>query len=94
MKTISIINLQLTAVNPEVALFNCEDTITGVIHTIPSSTTVIFDGGYVLGQFGCVHKAVDELTTIHILLHDAEKENGTYSSYKNAFNSVHSPRTH
>lgn len=95
MKTFSIINLFLTAINSELALFNCEDSITGVIHTVPSNTTVVLDGGYVLGQYGCVHKAVDELITVHIQLHEAEKESGTYATYKNAFNSGHaSSRTH
>ncbi|KAA5927829.1 MULTISPECIES: DNA breaking-rejoining protein [Pantoea] len=82
MKTISIINFQLCAINSELASFNCEGSITGVIHTTPSNTTVVLDGGYVLGRYGCVHKAVDELTDIHMQLHDAEKENGTYTEYK------------
>lgn len=95
MKTISIINLSLSAVNNELALFNCEDSITGVIHTAPSNTTVVLDGGYVLGQYGCVHKAVDELTSVHIQLHEAEKESGTYAAYKNAFSAgFASSRTH
>ena len=87
MKTISIINLRLSAINQELALFNCEDSITGVIHTVPSNTTVVLDGGYVLGQYGCVHAAIDELTGVHIQLHEAEKESGTYDSYRGAFNS-------
>jgi hypothetical protein len=86
MKTISIVSLRVSAVNQELALFNCEDSITGVIHTVPSNTAVVLDGGYVLGQFGCVHKAVDELTEVYIQLHEAEKENGTYAAYKNALN--------
>lgn len=95
MKTINIINLRLSAVNQELALFNCEDSITGVIHTVPSSTTVVLDGGYVLGHYGCVHKAVDELTSVHIQLHEAEKESGTYTAYKNAFRAgFTSSRTH
>ncbi|HHT1485781.1 TPA: DNA breaking-rejoining protein [Enterobacter hormaechei] len=95
MKTFSIISLRLTAINNELAVFNCEDTITGVIHTVPSKTTVVLDGGYVLGRYRCVHKAVDELTNVHIQLHEAEKESGTYATYKNAFNSgFTSSRTH
>ncbi|ADP12327.1 Gifsy-1 prophage protein [Erwinia sp. Ejp617] len=44
--------------------------------------TIVLDGGYVLGQFGCVHAAFDELTGVHIQLHEAEKESGTYEDYK------------
>lgn len=95
MKSLTIINLRLVDINNELALFNCEDSITGVIHTVPSKTTVVLDGGYVLGQYGCVHKAVDELTNVHIHLHEAEKENGTYAAYKNAFSAgFASSRTH
>ncbi|MDF7681230.1 DNA breaking-rejoining protein [Enterobacteriaceae bacterium ESL0689] len=85
MKSINIINFNLLAINGELALFNCEDSIAGIIHTRPSKTTVVLDGGYVLGQYGCIHKAVDELTSIYIQLHETEKESGTYSAYKNAF---------
>lgn len=95
MKTIQFINLHLSAVNPELALFNCENSITGVIHTVPSNTTVVIDGGHVLGQYCCAHIAIDELTNAFLQLHDAEKESGTYSAYKKAFNSgAASTRTH
>ncbi|MFP2239921.1 DNA breaking-rejoining protein [Pseudescherichia vulneris] len=83
MKSVSIINLHLSAINSELALFKCEDSITGVIHTSPiGRTTVVLDGGYVLGKFGCAHVAIDELTNVHIRLHEAEKESGTYTEYK------------
>lgn len=86
MKNLTIINLRLTAINNELALFNCENSIAGVIHTVHSGTTVVLDGGYVLGKFGCVHAAVDVLSNVHIQLHEAEKESGTYTAYRNAFN--------
>ena len=82
MKTINIINLRLSAINRELALFNLENSVTGLIHTAASITTVILDGGYVLGKFGCAHAAVDVLTDIQIRLYEAEKESGTYADYK------------
>ncbi|WP_447908169.1 DNA breaking-rejoining protein [Serratia fonticola] len=83
MKTIGIINLRLTPINSDLTLFNCESSITGVIHTTSiGSTTVVLNGDYVLGKFGCPHVAIDELTNIHIQLHEAEKESGTYAEYK------------
>lgn len=96
MKTIGIINLRLIAVNQELALFNCENSMTGVIHTTPvGSTTVVLDGGYVLGMYDCPNCAIDELTDAYLNLHEAEKEYGNYTSYKSAFNSgVASSRCH
>ncbi|EOZ7468755.1 DNA breaking-rejoining protein [Enterobacter hormaechei] len=96
MKTIGIINLSLIAVNQELALFNCENSIAGVIHTTPDgSTTVVLDGGHVLGMYDCPNCAIDELTDAYINLHEAEKEHGNYTSYKSAFNSgFASSRTH
>lgn len=83
MKTIEIINLKLTAINNDLASFKCENTINGIIHTKPlGKTTIMFDGGYVLGHYPCPHVAIDELTKIHIKLTDAEKESGTYAEYK------------
>ncbi|AUX72769.1 Gifsy-1 prophage protein [Erwinia pyrifoliae DSM 12163] len=82
METINIINLRLFTINSELTLFNCENSITGLIHTARSYMTIVLDGGYVLGQFGCVHAAFDELTGVHIQLHEAEKESGTYEDYK------------
>ena len=87
MKTIEIINLKLVAVNQELATFNCENSLTGVIHTTLSDTAVVLDGGYVLGQYDCTHCAIDALTNAYIKLHDSEKESGSYASYKAAFNS-------
>lgn len=96
MKTIGIINLRLIAINQEIALFNCENAIKGVIHTTPvGTTTVVLDGGYILGMRDCPHCAIDELTDAYLNLHEAEKEHGTYASYKAAFNSgLASSRTH
>lgn len=86
MKTINIINLRLSAINNDLASFNCEDSITGVIHTTPvGSTTIVFDGGYVFGMYDCPGCAIDELTDAYINLHEAEKENGTYAEYKKNF---------
>lgn len=45
------IEMNLKAVNKEVAAFNCEKKVSGVIHsTTNGETTVILDGGYVLAS--------------------------------------------
>ncbi|EAO6419273.1 DNA breaking-rejoining protein, partial [Salmonella enterica] len=46
------IEMNLKAVNKSIALFNCEKKVSGVIHSNSTGeTTVILDGGYVLGKF-------------------------------------------
>lgn len=46
------VELNLKAVNKEIALFNCEKKVSGVIHSAQNGeTTVVLDGSYVLGQF-------------------------------------------
>lgn len=88
MKTFNIINLRLSVINRDLASFNCEDSITGLIHTTPvGSTTIVLDGGCVFGVYDCPNCAIDELTGAYINLHEAEKEHGNYTSYKSAFKS-------
>ncbi len=45
MKTISMINLRLPAINSELTLFNCINSMTGLIYTARSNTTIVSDGG-------------------------------------------------
>ena len=83
MISIEIVNLKLFAVNKSLATFKCDDSFSGVIHTTTAgNTTVILDGGYVLGKFISPHPAIDKLTDVHVWLKEAEKKNGTYSDYR------------
>ncbi|KDF13549.1 hypothetical protein AF41_00013, partial [Citrobacter sp. MGH 55] len=51
MKIVKI-EMDLKAVNKEVAVFNCEKKVSGVIHSSETGVvTVILDGGYVFGKF-------------------------------------------
>ena len=59
------VELNLKEVNKEVAVFNCEKKVSGVIHTTEDGkTTVVLDGGYVLGKFNCPHCAVTEISML------------------------------
>ncbi|EOW6510830.1 DNA breaking-rejoining protein [Cronobacter malonaticus] len=82
MNNIHFINFNLSAINNELALFKCENNVSGVIHTTEAITTVVLDGGYILGRYKCVHDAIDEITDVHLKLDAAEKRNGNYTDYK------------
>lgn len=95
MKIVKI-ELNLKAVNKEIALFNCEKKVSGVIHSIKNgATTVVLDGGYVLGQFDCPHCAVTAISLLALQVSDGDKAGfGNYRSYKldyseRAFSFVH-----
>lgn len=51
---VTTVELSLAVVNKEIATFNINGAISGVVH-LPSSgpVTVVLDGGYVLGEFHC-----------------------------------------
>lgn len=83
MKIVTI-EMNLKAVNKEIALFNCEKKVSGVIHSTKSgATTVVLDGGYVLGQFDCPHCAVTAISLLAVQVSDGDKAGfGNYRSYK------------
>ncbi len=78
------IEMNLKAVNKSIALFNCEKKVSGVIHSNSTGeTTVILDGGYVLGKFDCPHCAVEAISLLTVKVSDGEQAGfGNYRSYK------------
>ncbi|EEG9445696.1 DNA breaking-rejoining protein [Salmonella enterica] len=78
------IEMNLKAVNKSIALFNCEKKVSGVIHSNSTGeTTVILDGGYVLGKFDCPHCAVKTISLLTVKVSDGEQAGfGNYRSYK------------
>lgn len=83
MKIVKI-EMNLKAVNKEVAAFNCEKKVSGVIHsTTNGETTVILDGGYVLGKFDCPLCAVEAISMLSVKVSDGDNAGfGNYRSYK------------
>ncbi|HFS8089967.1 TPA: hypothetical protein ACH2JA_002335 [Enterobacter hormaechei] len=60
--TITTVELSLAIVNKDLATFNVNGAISGVVH-LPTSgpVTVVLDGGYVLGEFHCPACAVKDI---------------------------------
>jgi hypothetical protein len=81
------VELSLKVVNKEVAVFNCEKKVSGVIHvTEDGETTVVLDGGYVLGKFDCSHCAVTAISLLAVQVSDGDKAgHGTYRQHKRTF---------
>ena len=81
------VELNLKAINKHIALFNCEQKVSGVIHTVEGGeTTVIFDGGYLLGKFDCPHCAIEEISLLVLKIRDGDYAGwGTYRTYKQDF---------
>ncbi|CAM7365406.1 hypothetical protein CISEMA079M_07555 [Citrobacter sedlakii] len=68
------IEMNLKAVNKSIALFNCEKKVSGVIHSNSTGeTTVVLDGGYVLGKFDCPHCAVEAISLLTVKVSDGDK---------------------
>lgn len=95
MKVINV-NLNMKAINKEIVTFICDEKFSGVIHsTTEGTTTVILDGGYVLGEFDCPHCAVTELSLLAANIHTGDKAGfGDYRLYKRdyadrIFNTIH-----
>lgn len=81
------VELNLKAVNKEVAVFNCEKKVSGVIHvTEDGETTVVLDGGYVLGKFHCPQCAITEISMLAVKISEGNKKGlGNYRQYKRDF---------
>lgn len=62
---VTSIEIGLAIVNKEIATFNINDAISGVVH-LPSTgpVTVVLDGGYVLGEFHCPVCAVKHISLL------------------------------
>ena len=78
------IEINLKAVNKEVAVFNCEKKVSGVIHSSETgAVTVILDGGYVFGKFDCPLCAVEAISMLSVKVSDGDNAGfGNYRSYK------------
>ncbi|AOP86441.1 hypothetical protein L6E03_23975 [Enterobacter kobei] len=78
--SVTTVELNLVIVNKEIATFNINGTISGVVH-LPSSgpVTVVLDGGYVLGEFHCPVCAVKHISLLAVNF--AEAQNACYMSY-------------
>ena len=88
--------MDLKAVNKEVAVFNCEKKVSGVIHSTPEGeTTVVLDGGYVFGKFDCPLCAVEAISMLSVKVSDGDNAGfGNYRRYKldyseKVFSTVH-----
>ncbi|CZV66639.1 hypothetical protein [Enterobacter cloacae] len=78
--SVTAVELNLAVVNKEIATFNINGAISGVVH-LPSSgpVTVVLDGGYVLGEFHCPVCAVKHISLLSVNL--AEAQNACGMSY-------------
>ncbi|CAD6036481.1 DNA breaking-rejoining protein [Escherichia coli] len=86
MKVVKI-EMNLKVVNKEVAVFNCEKKVSGVIHSAETGVvTVILDGGYVLGKFDCPLCAVEAISMLSVKVSDGDKAGfGNYRQHKRTF---------
>lgn len=77
---VTTIEMGLAIVNKEIATFNINGIISGVVH-LPSSgpVTVVLDGGYVLGEFHCPVCAVKHISLLSVKF--AEAQNACSMSY-------------
>ncbi len=62
---LTTVEMGLAIVNKEIATFNINGVISGVVH-LPASgpVTVVLDGGYVLGEFHCPVCAVKHISLL------------------------------
>ncbi|HGH4615027.1 TPA: hypothetical protein ACJIWM_000756 [Enterobacter bugandensis] len=82
--TITTVELSLAIVNKEIATFNINGIISGVVH-LPSSgpVTVVLDGGYVLGEFHCPACAVKHISLLSVNFTEAQNACGiSYYDHK------------
>ncbi|HHK9553118.1 TPA: hypothetical protein ACQZHX_002484 [Enterobacter sichuanensis] len=82
--SITTVELNLVIVNKEIATFNINGAISGVVH-LPSSgpVTVVLDGGYVLGEFHCPVCAVKNISLLSVNFEEAQKSCGmSYYDHK------------
>jgi hypothetical protein len=78
--TITTVELSLAIVNKDLATFNVNCAISGMVH-LPFSgpVTVVLDGGYVLGEFHCPICAVEHISLLSVNF--AEAQNACGMSY-------------
>lgn len=78
--SVTTVELNLVIVDKDIATFNINGAISGVVH-LPSSgpVTVVIDGGYVLGEFDCPACAVKHISLLSVKF--AEAQNSCGMSY-------------
>ncbi|ELW1645662.1 hypothetical protein NTH58_000660 [Enterobacter oligotrophicus] len=82
--SVTTVDLNLIVVNKDIATFNINGAISGVVH-LPSSgpVTVVLDGGYVLGEFHCPVCAVERISLLSVNFAEAQKSCGmSYNDHK------------
>lgn len=82
--SVTTVELNLVIVNKEIATFNINGAISGVVH-LPSSgpVTVVLDGGYVFGEFHCPVCAVKHISSLSVNFAEAQKSCGmSYNDHK------------
>ncbi|MFZ4251418.1 hypothetical protein ACEV6G_05015 [Enterobacter ludwigii] len=85
--TITTVELRLAIVNKEIATFNINGAISGVVH-LPASgpVTVVLDGGYVLGEFHCPGCAVKNISLLSMDFTPAQNACGmSYYDHKRQY---------
>ncbi|HEO9044191.1 TPA: hypothetical protein QIF36_002355 [Enterobacter kobei] len=85
MKTNPIlVEVTLNVLNKEIATFKAGDIVSGVIHiTNDGTATIIFDGGYLFGEFHCSACAIKNLNSLIVNYVTAKRNCGLeYSEYK------------
>lgn len=78
------VSTTISQVNADLALFKTSDIVSGVVHIHDNgTTTVVFDGGYVFGEFHCPACAIKNLNTLVCNYIIAHRNCGIeYSDYK------------
>ena len=82
--SVTTVELNLVIVNKEIATFNINGAISGVVH-LPSAgpVTVVLDGGYVLGEFHRPVCAVKHISLLSVNFAEAQKSCGmSYYDHK------------
>lgn len=81
---VKTVEMGLVIVNKEIATFNINGAISGVVH-LPASgpVTVVLDGGYVLGEFHCPVCAVKHISLLSVNFAEAQDACGmSYYDHK------------
>lgn len=85
--TITTVELSLAIINKDLATFNVNRAISGVVH-LPTSgpVTVVLDGGYVLGEFHCPACAVKDISMLSASFAEAQNVCGmSYYDHKRQY---------
>lgn len=88
------VKTSLAVINKDLAYFDCNDTIKGIIH-LGEHTTVVLDGAYVFGCFWCSLHAMEALGELYVEIDVANSLFGmNYEDYKKVFTAGASTKFH